>query len=114
MTPDAKVEFWLRPPEAPSDWSYNSHRYIFPKVQKNQLEIASVKDETQMLTLSFKGADSHFLELSAPIPRCGEHGLFVELTWTPERVTLFLSGKKAPSQVKKRGQGTEFAFIDPV
>ena len=95
MTTEGSIEFLLKPINGAFNWYGDSNDYDFPRVGEKGIEITSHKDSNRILSLSVRGIRPNIVELSAPVPRCPESGLFVVITWTATRINLLFNGKLA-------------------
>jgi hypothetical protein len=91
-TPEGTIEFWAKHDHP--EWFSNSQGYNFPTIKSGSIEVASAKNPDRTIRVSVNGLPAGPLEFIHPIPECGPKGLFVVVTWTPKRVTLFLNGNE--------------------
>lgn len=92
-TPDGTITFWAtaKHPNGLTDSSV----VRFPPLSHGSVRVTSVKNPDGKIAINIEGLHGRSFAFNEPIPPCDARGLFVVITWTPQRVTLNLNGQEA-------------------
>ena len=92
-TEEGTVTFWLQHPH--SDWTTNSSEYNFPTFRAQGVEVNARKQGDGTLSVNFSHSNAGTFEFRHPAPTDDPKGVHVAITWTPQKVILYLNGQVA-------------------
>jgi hypothetical protein len=78
---------------ADKDWATNNKPYDFPPVEQGTIRALVVKHPTRKIEIRVIGPLGAELVFEGTLPPVPEEGLGIAVTWSAERVQLFLNGK---------------------
>jgi len=98
MNESGRVDFWMNHPDA--DWATNDQEYNQPAVIINGVSFAAAKRADKKLEVRVFGPYSKNFWFVNDLPACGPRGLWIQVWWSDNRVTLALNGYDIDSQDK--------------
>lgn len=102
---EGSLSFRLRHED--KDWATNAKPYDFPPVQAGPIRATVVKHPTRKIEIRVAGPLGAELVFEGTLPPVREEGLSVAVTWSAEKVQLFLDGRpfKTVQLSDPRGKG---------
>ena len=92
------IAFWIN--HAHANWTVNNENYKFGPIENDLASISAFKKSDLSLEVRFM-TSSFEHTFSAAIPEPFERGVHVEVTWTPEEITLRLNNRAISSVLLK-------------
>ena len=90
-----------------NNWTTNKNGYNFGTIKKSGITIEAIKDPDRNFRLKIHGPFGQQFSFSEPIPKCGENGLSVGITWKDSKLKLYLNGKLADSVLVSEKEKTQ-------
>lgn len=99
---EGSIVFWLNPKQ--KDWSTNSSGYNFGAIKQQEISAEATKHPDKTIEIKITSPFDKTFVFKNPIPQCDQRGLQVAITWTNDKVELYLNGKPEDSKTVEEAE----------